>query len=134
MSDALVELLAPTLQKLIVVGVFTVVGFVVKWIDGKTKDTRLHDYWQILKSQTTTAVMAAIQTSVEGIKQQYKDGKLTETEYKSALVKVKASVIKSVKDTFPENGVKLFNKANIDLDTAIDNLIEEGILTKNMIR
>jgi len=134
MSDALVELLAPTVQKLIVVGVFTVVGFVVKWIDGKTKDTRLHDYWQILKSQTTTAVMAAIQTSVEGIKQQYKDGKLTETEYKSALVKVKASVIKSVKDTFPENGVKLFNKANIVLDTAIDNLIEEGILTKNMIR
>jgi len=134
MSDALVELLAPTLQKLIVVGVFTVVGFVVKWIDGKTKDTRLHDYWQILKSQTTTAVMAAIQTSVEGIKQQYKDGKLTETEYKSALVKVKTGVIKSVKDTFPENGVKLFNKANIDLDTAIDNLIEEGILTKNMIR
>lgn len=108
------------------VGAFVLAGITygIKYIRAKTNNESLTSYLDLLSEVTSDSVLAALQTTVAGVKES--GGKLDQ----ATAVRIKSEVVNNIKKQLPNHALDFLTKADIDVDARISALIEADLLTE----
>lgn len=121
--EILYDRLIEVFGTLFLLGVFSGVGLLVKYIRSKTTNEAIVSYMDILSGLVSDTVAAAMQATVLDLKKN--------KQFDSAAAgRVKNAVASAVKAKLPNDAEAILEKAGVDVQRFISEAIEAEVLTQ----
>jgi hypothetical protein len=117
--DYIVPALGSTITALASVGI----GYLVRYINRKSKSELLHHAMNTLGTVAQNTVSALMQTEVKALKAAAADGKLTDEEKSN----MKRKAIETIKMAVADEALDVLKRANTNLDAYLDTLVESTV-------